>query len=249
MCHYGVMASELRTPSRATLPSFTVTPQRIASELAGHLEQLIMAGTVEPGALLPPERTLASDFKVSRTTVRQALAELESKRLIERRQGRGSTVLGPPAEAQELAAMLASSSQDVRNALELRRIVEPQVARIATMRALPSDLTLLRQVTTQANEHLAPEESMRLDVEFHLLLARATQNPLLPTVMEFSYACTEKVRLLSHQTRERRRTSLDGHLAILAAVTTQDPRAAEAAMAAHLLEVEQISAQVPIEHA
>ncbi|MGO1316223.1 MAG: FadR/GntR family transcriptional regulator [Cellulomonadaceae bacterium] len=234
------MSAENRRRVAVEIPSFQVAPQTIAAELAAHLERLIVSGEVEPGALLPPERTLAADFGISRATVRGALAELESKRLIERRQGRGSTVLGPAKESIELAGMLAGSSPEVRNALELRRIVEPQVARIATLRALASDLLSLRRAVDLANEHLTPAESMAMDVQFHLLLARATQNPLLPTVMEFSFACTENVRLLSHQTQARRRTSLHGHRDILAAVVARDPEAAQAAMIAHLTQVEEI---------
>ena len=49
-----------------------------------------MTGTLVPGTRLPTERSLAEEFKVSRTSVREALSELESKHLIERVQGRGS---------------------------------------------------------------------------------------------------------------------------------------------------------------
>lgn len=235
------MAEEDDRRGRAVVPSFQVAPQSIASELAGHLERLILSGEIEAGSLLPPERTLAADFKISRATVRGALAQLESKRLIERRQGRGSTVLGPSEDTVELAAMLASSSLELQNAIELRQVVEPQIARFAAIRALPSDFASLRQVTAQANEHLTPAESMKLDVQFHLLLAQATQNPLLLTVSRFSFACTEKVRIMSHRTRAGRRTSLEGHQAIFRAVLDREPDAAQVAMEAHLREVQEIS--------
>lgn len=225
----------------AERPDQGLAPSRLGAELAGLLETRIRAGEQPAGTLLPSERALSAQYGISRATVRQALSELEAKHLIARRQGRGTTVLGPPSEAADLASLLAATPPEVRNAIELRRIVEPEIARLAAQRALPSDLVLLRRALETTSEHLDPEESVRRDVEFHHLLARASRNPLLPALMEFAAAQTEGERLASHRTVDRRRTSLAGHRAILEAVRTGDAEAARAAMDAHLAEVQEIS--------
>ena len=79
-----------------------------------------MTGTLVPGTRLPTERSLAEEFKVSRTSVREALSELESKHLIERVQGRGSTILDPMSNTRKLATMLEASDMELQNATELR---------------------------------------------------------------------------------------------------------------------------------
>ena len=80
---------------QASIPPLALVSRNISAQIANHLENLIMTSTLVPGTRLPTERSLAEEFKVSRTSVREALSELESKHLIERVQGRGSTILDP----------------------------------------------------------------------------------------------------------------------------------------------------------
>ncbi|HWV49220.1 MAG TPA: winged helix-turn-helix domain-containing protein, partial [Microbacterium sp.] len=68
-------------------------PRRLEKEsvaVTAHLERLIATGAVAPGERLPSERALAEQLSVSRTTLREAMHELENKRLIERTRGRGT---------------------------------------------------------------------------------------------------------------------------------------------------------------
>ncbi len=62
--------------------------------IAAHLERLIATGEVPPGAKLPPERELAASWSVSRSTLREAMSELERKRLLERSPAAGRWCLG-----------------------------------------------------------------------------------------------------------------------------------------------------------
>lgn len=63
------------------------------------LEQLIASRQIPPGSRLPPERDLAAQLGVSRNSVREAVHELELKRLVERRSGRGTMVLDPQSNS------------------------------------------------------------------------------------------------------------------------------------------------------
>src|ERR1700757_554897 len=73
-----------------------VRPRSVGDEGAARLERLIVAGDLQPGDRLPSERDLALTLNVSRASLREAMHELEAKRLIERRPGRGTTVLPAP---------------------------------------------------------------------------------------------------------------------------------------------------------
>jgi len=229
----------------AVIPPIEFVNRNISGQIADHLEKLIMTGVLKPGERLPAERVLAERFKVSRTSIREALSELESKQLIERVQGRGSTVLDPMSNTRKLAAMLESTDIELQNATELRESLEPRIAAFAAQRALPTHLAALQGILEkEADESLSQAQSMKLDIQFHLLLAHATGNKLLLTILQFTFKCTEHVRELSHQTPTGRRISHMGHQAVFEAVSSSDAQAAEHAMERHLADVHDVSALI-----
>ncbi|MDT7744501.1 MAG: GntR family transcriptional regulator, transcriptional repressor for pyruvate dehydrogenase complex [Actinomycetota bacterium] len=206
----------------------------VGDEIAAHLERLIATGELTPGARLPAERELAGSLAVSRGSVREALGQLESKSLVERVQGRGTVVCLPPAQVGELHAGLDETEKELADVAELRAVVEPRIAEFAALRATPSDLLQLEDLLARSHEGLVTAESVRLDVEFHSALARASQNPLLATVNTLACSWTPDVRRRSHLTRRARRISVEGHRAIAVAVRARDGEAARRAMAEHL---------------
>jgi GntR family transcriptional regulator, transcriptional repressor for pyruvate dehydrogenase complex len=215
----------------------TPLPRRrpaVGVEIAAHLERLIATGELAPGARIPAERELAERFAVSRGSVREALGHLESKSLVERVQGRGTLVTSVPAQVSELHAGLDETEKELADVAELRAVVEPRIAEFAALRATASDLLQMEEILRASNEALAVAESVRLDVEFHSALARASQNPLLATVNTLACSWTGDVRRRSHTTRRARRVSIEGHRTIHAAVRDRDGAAARRAMADHL---------------
>ncbi|WP_369639037.1 FadR/GntR family transcriptional regulator [Nocardia sp. JMUB6875] len=225
----------------ASIPPLRRRAHSVSSEVAAHLEGLITSGELRAGDRLPSERELAANMNVSRSSLRQAMFELESKKLIERRQGKGSTVSETPRRAGDLADGLGALDIELGYALELRDLVEPRIAELAAVRAVESNLLALDEVLTRSNETLSPSESLRLDIEFHTLLAHAAQNPLLVTLCTMTTDWTRRTRTLSHRSRHGRRLSLDGHHRIYEAVAAHDSAAAAAAMAQHLREVREVS--------
>ncbi|GAB2517755.1 FadR/GntR family transcriptional regulator [Nocardia heshunensis] len=225
----------------ASIPPLRRRVGSVSAEVAAHLEGLITSGELRAGDRLPPERELAAAMNVSRSSLRQAMFELESKKLIERRQGRGSTVTEAARHAGNLADGLGELDIELGYALELRDLVEPRIAQLAALRAVDSNLLALERVLVRSSETLTPAASLRLDIEFHTLLAHAAQNPLLVTLCAMTTEWTRNTRTLSHRTRPGRRLSLDGHHRIYAAVTGHDGPGAAAAMQQHLREVRELS--------
>ena len=205
--------------------------------VAATLEARIASGEMAPGYRFPPERELAVMLDVSRTTLREAMTELESKGLVERRPGRGTVVMPPQSEVQDLVRGLSDVEQGLVNVSELRALLEPGIAGYAAIRARPSNLLRMEAVLAQTSEFLAPSESLRLDIEFHSLLAQSARNPLLHTILEVSNGWARDVRLDSHRTRAARRSSLHGHRAILDQVAARNVRGAQDAMSKHLADV------------
>lgn len=223
-----------------SVPPLNRRSRSVGSEVAAHIEQMIVSGELSAGDRLPAERELASSLGVSRTSLREAMFELERKQLVVRQQGRGSIVAAPPAAAAELFGGLSGLDAELGNAVELRDIVEPRIAQFAALRAVESNLLSLSRVLGDSDENLAVAESIRLDVEFHTLLAHAAQNPLLVALCAMTTSWTERTRELSHKTQLGRRISIQGHHAIYDAVAARDGAGACAAMEQHLRDVREI---------
>lgn len=209
----------------------------MSAEVAAYLEREIASRGLKPGDKLPPERDLAAQLAVSRATVRTALQDLESKHLVDRTPGRGTIVAQPPAPVSELYARLAGVGQAQQDVAELRGSLEPLVAELAAARASAADLIQLQDVLAVSSEHLSPAEALRLDIQFHTLLAQAGRNQLMASVLTLTSSWTSEVRLRSHSTREGRRCSIEGHRRILDAVLARDTTGAGIAKRDHLADV------------
>lgn len=228
-----------------TTASIAAPPLRattISVSLAAHLERLIASGELAPGVRLPSERDLAASWGVSRSSVREALHELDAKRLLDRAPGRG-TIVRPASDDVREMLRLGDRVTDAEHAAELRLVIEPQIAALAAERATESALVMLEAALQQADASLSPDRSVELDQEFHLLLAQATRNPLLTTMLGLASSWTLEHRRHSHRTRRARQASIDGHWLILRAVAAGDATAAQHAMEGHLASVRRLIAE------
>ena len=109
---------------------------------------LIENGKLKQGDQLPSERELTEIFKVSRTTVREAIRTLESMKLLQSRQGNGTYVLASREEdlIQPLAAALFNAKDDIRQIFYVRKIIEPHVAALAAENATEQEIEELKRM-------------------------------------------------------------------------------------------------------
>ncbi len=137
-------------------------------------------GEVQSGGerRLPPERKLAEKFAVSRAELRKALAALEREGLIYRHVGRGTFVTQPGQdeipEAEEVAAMT-----NPVDAMQARGMIEPEIARIAAMRANSRQIAEMERLCADMRSAKTWDAYAELDWHFHNLLAEATGNVVL----------------------------------------------------------------------
>ncbi|MFF4754668.1 FadR/GntR family transcriptional regulator [Streptomyces sp. NPDC002514] len=217
--------------------AFVRRSMSVSTEIVAHIEMLISRGSLAPGTKLPPERELAQALKVSRGSLREAMHELEAKRVVERKPGRGTVVLEAPSHVQSLYEEMSESDRTLRDVAELRETIEPKFAQLAAERATRATLYALEQVLEQTGRDVPPDESLRADISFHMLLAQASQNPLMVALNSLANTWTSSVRAFSHTTAEARRSSHNGHVLIFTAVRDGDGAAARDAMLAHLADV------------
>lgn len=217
-----------------------VGKSRLHDTISQQLNKLIAEGKLSPGDRLPPERELAERFKVSRNSVRDALRTLEARGLIETRQGDGTYVreMKPARLYTDLVDVLVSGKENIRNVLQARSIIEPQVAYLAAQNAQTADLDRLEHNVIRHEAKAADHDpGVDEDAEFHYLIAVMSGNPFLVSLIEFINKHIERSRdmLLRYDESSTRL----GHRAILAALRAHDADAARSAMAQHIAEVMQ----------
>lgn len=147
-----------------------------AASIASLLRRAIMDGTYGYRERLPAERELAQHFGASRSTVREALKQLEENQLVTRRIGSGTFVNYRAGEGDEDIAERTSPLELV----DVRLAVEPMMARLATVNATHRELERLAEALKQVEACKRDRDAFsRADTQFHLALAECTRNPLM----------------------------------------------------------------------
>lgn len=220
---------------------------RAHEEVVRQLESLMQSGELSAGDRLPTERDLAEQFQVSRATVRQALSVLQAMGLIESRVGNGTFArAGDTAlTITDLASALRMAQGALTEQLELRRLIEPQVALLAAERAVDKDLVEMRRcISLQEARLLEGTPFIEEDSAFHLAIAHSTKNTLLVKMIEGIHELLRESRERSLSTTTSMQRSLEGHRRLYQAIESGDRQAAYDAMLTHVLDVEGLALQL-----
>lgn len=221
------------------LSSVTRRPRSLTADLVQALGDRVRDGRWPAGTKLPPEGAIMAEFGVSRTVVREALSRLQAAKVLETRHGIGTFVLGH----EEGASFRIDSAtvQDVIGVLELRIAMETEGAALAAARRTPGNLAAMRAALRGLGEAIAKgRDGAGADFQFHLEIARATQNAHfaeLMTTLGGSMIPRARLDHAAPPTAERqaylRKVNAE-HENILQAIERQDAEAARAAMRTHL---------------
>ena len=158
---------------------------RLYEQVVGQIEQLITEGKLSPGDRLPSERLLSEQFNVSRTVVREAIKALREKGLVEIRPGKGTFIVDSMSDVmrQSIGLMVRIDHLNgLENLIQVRSIIEPEIAAIAAQKATPDDIKQLECYIGAMDEAMQDNDAVAYiaaDQGFHDVLARATQNDLL----------------------------------------------------------------------
>jgi GntR family transcriptional repressor for pyruvate dehydrogenase complex len=159
-----------------------IEKQRVAEEIAEQLRDLILTGQYAAGDKLPPERNLAKELGVNRSSLREALKKLEHLGLVKIRQGDGTRVQdfmrtgGIDLVSHLVPLAQGGNSQIFHDVLEFRRIYGREVARLAAARCDAGDLERLAALADAADDATDLEELLRVDFEFYVALTHAARN-------------------------------------------------------------------------
>lgn len=184
------------TPISLVDAGYLSSPGRraLSQEVADSLLSDIVRGTYPPGFLLPSESELAEISYTSRATVREAIKNLSSKRVLEVSHGRGTFVanvskwtLLDPLLLLARAKISKDSIELERSFLEVRAIIEVSTARMAATRRSESQLELMLQDLEDMRHAKESKDLPSLviaDIAFHQRIMDAAGNPFLAAIFD-----------------------------------------------------------------
>jgi GntR family transcriptional repressor for pyruvate dehydrogenase complex len=220
-----------------------VSKKRAYEDIVKQIRQLIEKGRLKREDQLPTERELSETFKVSRATVREAIFTLETMSLVQRRQGNGTYVIASSEEAlvQPLATSLFHEKDDLIDIFSLRKIIEPEVARLASENGSLEEMSGLEEILKEQEKEVAEGlNGIQSNSGFHRHLARMAKNRVLERLLLALFDLLGKSREKYLQTEERKHKSLQGHQEILTSIKSGNGPAARQAMRHHLEGVEDV---------
>jgi GntR family transcriptional regulator, transcriptional repressor for pyruvate dehydrogenase complex len=206
--------------------------------VAEQLRRQIGLHLVPVGGALPSERELSTMFGVGRATVQAAIRLLEAERIVETRRGRngGTFVLARDQDVvakDYLLVRLRRDRERIEEALVFRREIDTFASRLAAGERSSEQVAEMRRALDRTAPAETDAEFMALDTEFHLVIARATNN-------RFVYESVEQLRLVLNdalaalpETVSWRSRTIREHTAIFEAIEARRRDAAAKAMELH----------------
>lgn len=154
-----------------------------ADEIALRISEAIQLGLLSDGEKLPPELDFAQQFGVSPVTLREAIATLRDRGLVETRRGRhGGTFvrrLAEPDEAPDVARLRDLSATELRDMFDEHGAVASMTARLAAQRAASSNIRRIGSLAEQLGSETTRGARMKADSRFHIEVAIATRSERL----------------------------------------------------------------------
>lgn len=165
------------------------------SDIVRAIEKKIMTNELKEDAKLPSERELAAKFNVSRNVVREALTELRVKGLVTIKPGKGVYVTKPNEDivTESLQRVLRSNDVTLENVLDVRENLEIMIIEEAVEKASPSCISELKKIYEQMEDNkYIVQKYIESDADFHLKLAKSTQNKALYVLIHSFFDLTER---------------------------------------------------------
>lgn len=199
--------------------------------------QIVVERRLAPGDKLPGEMELSKELGVSRATLREAIQALAARGVLEARRGKGTFV---SAHVEEIGDFGLGGLEGVRGQLrdlfELRRIFEPQMARLACRRATEAELARILACGSAVESCIrAGQDRTQADREFHAAIARAAHNEFMMRLLPVIDQAVATAVTDGGQKEQLAEDTLRDHALLMEFLRRRDEAGAEHAMAIHML--------------
>jgi GntR family transcriptional regulator, transcriptional repressor for pyruvate dehydrogenase complex len=214
--------------------------EALHENLAQRILAMIKDNGLKAGDQLPPERKLSSIFKVSRSSLREALNALKMMNIIENHQGSGTFVssLKPEKLIEHLDIEFALDDSTYASLLQARTILEAGMVALAAEIISENEICEIERCIDEAVKVIdVPEMFMTWDIDLHRRIMEAAGNRIIQSFMQIIDRISIYSRRRTGEDIEVRSQAVNDHRAIVTALKTHDPDAARKAMIDHLSHV------------
>jgi len=198
-------------------------PRRLGEKVYTDLRKMILTGRIPSGTRLV-ESVLAREMGVSRTPVREALHKLSLERL----------VYSIPRAGYMVSDL---SEPDLDDLFATRAAIEQLAARWALDKITTEEMTRLEQNLKRTDKILkdgATRKMIDLDTEFHEVICKATRSRRVYEISQMLREHMLRFRMICLHVPEIAKRARDGHVKILRALKSKDPRALDEAILTHM---------------
>ena len=222
----------------------------LSNIVVSQIEKNIRSKALLPGAKLPSELVLCQQFGVSRTAVREALRTLSARGLITIMKGKGIFVQNISSKTVTDPIHLYLEMQHKRSyvldVVHARHIIEPPIAAAAALHYTEEDAEKLKKDHSDLVQSEGDyEELSRLDMRFHLDIAKASENSIIPLILEPIHRLIPQIKSSVYATVvDAKQSAVEWHEKILNAILQRDAEGARNAMIRHLEIAEQHTEQM-----
>ena len=214
-------------------------------QLAERIEAKIINGDFQVGDRLPTEFELAAQYGVSRTVVREAMKALKEKGWVETRVGRGTFIVDNATRGVGSSfdvIMRQNPDHGYVHLMEMREILEPEIAALAALRASDAQIEAMRAAVEQMEHGLSPagrvEDFVDGDARFHKLIAESCGNPLILSIISPVLSLIrEQQEFHVYRVKGGGRRSQTYHRHVFHAIENRDPENARKSMLTHIRQV------------
>ncbi|WJX98646.1 FadR/GntR family transcriptional regulator [Curtobacterium sp. SP.BCp] len=214
----------------------------LTDDAIARIQQMIVSGELQPGQRLPPEKELSESLGLSRNSLREAVKALELIRVLDVRRGDGTYVTSlEPTVLLEAVSFVVDMHHDrsLVDLLEVRRILEPASAVLATARASEQQIDELATLMVAVDDSTGVEDLVAHDLLFHSTIATIGGNQYLSGLLDALSSKTVRVRVWRGLTQNGSvQRTLDEHAAIVDAIRRRDPQLVQSLVVAHVEGVE-----------
>ncbi|KEF38403.1 transcriptional regulator, GntR family [Schinkia azotoformans MEV2011] len=226
-----------------------IKPKKIYEEVAEAIHEMIRSGKLKPGDKLDSVQQLAENFQVGRSAIREALTSLRAMGLVEMKQGEGTYVkqFDSANITFPLSMAILMNKQDIFNLLEVRKIIEVGSAAAAAKKRTTEQLDSMEDALNNM-KNANKEFGETADLQFHLAVTEASNNPLLIQLMnQVSGLMGESMKEIRKVWIFSNYSNLDRlykeHMDIFKAIKEEKEEEARQAMLRHLENVEDMLKQ------
>lgn len=201
---------------------------RLAQSVAEEIRASIMQNGMTAGDQLPTEGELMARFDVGRSTIREAMKQLQAENIVEIRRGRGSYVADRTGLSRDpLGLSFEEQSRVLRELMEVRLLLEPGIAGEAAVRRTEEDLSAMEaSIRRMTAAFRAGEDYMQYDYDFHLAMSESMHNSVLRRMYPVLFEAISQGYQRTSHVHGSFEVALNYHLEIFSAIEKQDARAA-----------------------